>query len=796
MPPIKEFKINEYLTLKLENNQTNIYVNDILFNQCKYLLFNIPIEKISDFDNINSIDEISEYYNQSLDRWREKDFSITPETEFLGHCSNLQVWYEYDYNTRLLHSSLSFPLLKRLTEVGDEKAERAFKQEIISRYINGNETVRQFLSYEGYINFLLKKAINGDFKSNEILIEALHMMIKNKEYKRFMEFIFIDNFREILFKSDILDFDFFDFLILAFPNTPYASDDINYLFEKFEKQFFKNRKEFLHFILKKRDAQAILELEKIIREKVVITIDISSIFEISACEIRGGEVVKLKINASGLGHFIYDFPFSITQLKSLEHLVVMDLKNKNIPKEITNLKKLKKLELYGNPKMISFPICIIEIETIKELVISGVAIRNYPKTFKNFTSLEKLEIKYSDYIFLPLKFPRQLTKLKNLKNLKLRSYLETRRYEDESFFLTNYFGNLNSLEILNLWDDRIRSLPESFGNLESLKNLSIVSNQLQQLPNSFGKLNNLRFLSIRSDNLESLPESFGNLKNLRTLKLKIKIFKNIPKSIGNLEKLETLEIESNKLEYIPESMGNLSSIKSITIKGFCQSVIPKSIGNLKSLEKLEMNYLKNIPKSIGGLCCLKLLKIHKSDLKSLPDSIGDLKKLELLSIQSNQSLYIPSTVEKLHSLDHLKLTLNNQRELPNSIWLLIKLKNLSIWSKSIKKLPPLIDHLTNLTYLKLETENLETIPNKMKNLRRLKRLYIHSKKIRRLPPIFSQLTSLEFLEIYRCPKLSYLPPNLDIHPSLKKIFVPRSFKIREDYETKLRISGIRLIHYG
>ena len=38
LPPEKEFKINEYITLRLEHGDTNIYVNGGLFNQCKFLM--------------------------------------------------------------------------------------------------------------------------------------------------------------------------------------------------------------------------------------------------------------------------------------------------------------------------------------------------------------------------------------------------------------------------------------------------------------------------------------------------------------------------------------------------------------------------------------------------------------------------------------------------------------------------------------------------------------------------------------------------------------------------------------
>jgi len=81
---MKEFKVNEYITLKLENCKTYIYVKGIQFNQCKQLVLNIPIDKISEYDKINSIDEISEKLTNQECR---KDIFISPEVEFWGHCS-------------------------------------------------------------------------------------------------------------------------------------------------------------------------------------------------------------------------------------------------------------------------------------------------------------------------------------------------------------------------------------------------------------------------------------------------------------------------------------------------------------------------------------------------------------------------------------------------------------------------------------------------------------------------------------------------------------------------------------
>ncbi|KKL55010.1 hypothetical protein LCGC14_2259700 [marine sediment metagenome] len=44
--PKKEYQINDYLVLKLENKATTIYVDGKQFIQCKFLLLNISSDKV------------------------------------------------------------------------------------------------------------------------------------------------------------------------------------------------------------------------------------------------------------------------------------------------------------------------------------------------------------------------------------------------------------------------------------------------------------------------------------------------------------------------------------------------------------------------------------------------------------------------------------------------------------------------------------------------------------------------------------------------------------------------------
>jgi len=163
------FKINDYITLKLgkklssslPKKESVIYVDNKRFTQCKFLLIPIFVNEIKTFDEIDSIDEAEEKMDHSLEYLDRRSAGISIMTEFWAHCSNLQVWVENDYDTRLLHRNLAFPLLKRLTDVGDPIAKKVFKEEIAKRYASGHPSVVRFLEKEGYIRYLSKEELES-----------------------------------------------------------------------------------------------------------------------------------------------------------------------------------------------------------------------------------------------------------------------------------------------------------------------------------------------------------------------------------------------------------------------------------------------------------------------------------------------------------------------------------------------------------------------------------------------------------------------------------------------------------
>ncbi|MBD3312498.1 hypothetical protein GF352_03540 [archaeon] len=207
-PQINEFKVNDYIILKLEERRINIYVAGRLFNHCKFLLMNLDVNNSEQYDEISSIDEAAERLDISLERPEKSGFNIPPETEFWGHCSNIQTWSELNYDTRLLHSNLTFPLLKELSKAGDPVAKKVFKNEIAKRLNSGFKPTIKYLIEQGYVDYLSSHEFETIIKNNESIIKPLVKRgywkaldyVENEEIKK--ELYIIDKGIEAILKKD------------------------------------------------------------------------------------------------------------------------------------------------------------------------------------------------------------------------------------------------------------------------------------------------------------------------------------------------------------------------------------------------------------------------------------------------------------------------------------------------------------------------------------------------------------------------------------------------------------------
>lgn len=370
----QEFLINKLLTLKLEGCKTYIYVAGKKFKQCRFLMLNIPIEEIEKFDEIKSIDEVAEIISASVKVSREPEKSLTykisPVEEFWGLCSNLQVWYEYGYNTKMLQANLAFPLLKKLSEAGDLQAKRIFKEEIVERYNTGVESVREYLRRMNYLDYLS--------------LEELFCVINDEVERNAMESLI-----KTLHRTDNLDIDIKKGGVVKL----------------------------------RLQAQKLKMVPKSVRKLVSLKHLIVSYNMLEELPDWLEELEKLKILEIS-NNCLKTLPDSISNLKSLEKLNVSVNKIQYLPESFGNLKSLRFFESYQN-KLKSLPESIGNLKNLEMLDLNENKLQSLPDTIGDLKNLKKLRLHKNELRYLPLTMGElKNLKILNLSNNKLRTIPE------------------------------------------------------------------------------------------------------------------------------------------------------------------------------------------------------------------------------------------------------------------------------------------------------------------------------------------------------------------------------------
>jgi hypothetical protein len=119
-----------------------------------------------------------------------------------------------------------------------------------------------------------------------------------------------------------------------------------------------------------------------------------------------------------------------------------------------------------------------------------------------------------------------------------------KKYDNKSY--DDYMNYLSNLDMLDLGENKLTSLPDWIGNLKNLRYLYLDNNNLTSLPDWIGNLKNLVKLYLDNNELTSL-EGIENLTNLKMLNLNNNQLTSLPKSVGNLTNLKILDLGKNPI---------------------------------------------------------------------------------------------------------------------------------------------------------------------------------------------------------------------------------------------------------
>ncbi|WP_300662853.1 leucine-rich repeat domain-containing protein [Fluviicola sp.] len=257
----------------------------------------------------------------------------------------------------------------------------------------------------------------------------------------------------------------------------------------------------------------------------------------------------------------------VCKLSNLTHLTFDYYNDTILTPDIGNLNKLQFLEL-GKSKLQSLPKEIGQLKELKKMSLStnwGQAIE-IPSEIGNLHQLEEIDWSWCRIKTLP-----------------------------------GSIGNLGELRKLSLWGSNLTEVPVEIGQLKKLEELYLSGNNIKTLPPAFYQLTSLKILNLENNELEQVDAAIGNLISLESVDLSSnKMLTAIPETLGTLPNLEDVFLENTQIRVIPGSFKANPAIKRIKL---CSTLIdnPKKMErefsgklewewNCRTLERMLVNF--------------------------------------------------------------------------------------------------------------------------------------------------------------------------------------------------------------
>jgi GTPase SAR1 family protein len=184
--------------------------------------------------------------------------------------------------------------------------------------------------------------------------------------------------------------------------------------------------------------------------------------------------------------------------------------------------------------------------------------------------------------------PEAIAALTQLQSLNLS--------HNELTALPEAIAALTQLTELSLIENQLTTLPKSFSELSQLKRLWFAAlggngNPLNQLPDCLQLLRGLEVLQVNDCQLKSLPNWLGELTQLQTLTISNNHLTNgqLPACTQLLKKIRSITASNCQLIFLPKQLGELQELEELTLDNNYLTDLPISLGQLTKLKILFLN---------------------------------------------------------------------------------------------------------------------------------------------------------------------------------------------------------------
>lgn len=151
----------------------------------------------------------------------------------------------------------------------------------------------------------------------------------------------------------------------------------------------------------------------------------------------------------------------------------------------------------------------------------------------------------------------------------------------------------DSLEILDLSNNQLSSLPPEFSQLKKLRIAFFNNNQFEEFPRVLASCPNLSMVSFKDNQIKTISADALS-PNIRWLILTNNQLTTLPSSIGKLSRLQKCMLAGNQLQSLPDELANCQNLELIRLAANQLQTLPSLLLTLPRLTWLAY---------AGNPCC-------------------------------------------------------------------------------------------------------------------------------------------------------------------------------------------------
>ncbi|NXY90609.1 LRC40 protein, partial [Alcedo cyanopectus] len=453
-------------------------------------------------------------------------------------------------------------------------------------------------------------------------------------------------------------------------------------------------------------------------------------------------------------------PSALGQLENLQKLDVSHNKLESIPEELLQLPCLKSLLLQHN-ELRHLPEGLGQLGNLEELDVSNNHLTDIPASFALLVNLVRLNLACNQLKNLPA----EISAMKSLRQLDCtKNYLET---------VPSKLATMASLEQLYLRKNKLRSLPE-FPSCKLLKELHAGENQIEILnAENLKHLNSLSVLELRDNKIKSIPDEITLLEKLERLDLSNNDISRLPYTLGNLPQLKFLALEGNPLRTIRRDLLQKGTQELLK---YLRSKIQDDTANPSGEAPVTAMTLPSEAKiNMHAITSLKLLDYSEKQAAVIPEEMFDAVRsnpVTALNFSRNQLKEIPPRVVELKDwVCDVNLGFNKISSLSLELCMLHKLTHLDVRNNVLTSLPEEMAALTRLQIINLSFNRFKEFPSVLYHIPALETILLSNNQVGSIDPLqLQKMDKLGTLDLQNNDLLQ-VPPELGNCENLRTLLL-------------------------